>query len=433
MTDYEKIRLFENNILDKYHEKYLFYRYSEDIVIPYLLQIYGDTERHRDNLIRHGHNDTNLSFYLNNMLHGLGHCIRWMIRKNNTGIKDISGITYRQIHEMAADFLSWGTGYHMIVQEFVTWSRKIKPAILDEKEKTITFLNPEGFDYSKVYDNQLIYASQMEAIYQGYPHDEMINEFDQWVKEIDFKRPPIANHVKWSRARNSKSYPQLYLRMKKALFPELEETTDLQRYNVKQLRQFYALVYLNFHFIRWVEGMLDAGAEPNKLSYGSNPLYLSQKNFEKLISDITGFDIEVSRAIIADLTFNPSNLHTSVTIQPFICSSNLTYYILPNLFAQLEPSRMILGALNKGGKKKKYDGLINTIEKVNLRSIYGVVKDIGGMVCYMEKLIKSNNQQIHPDLILIDTTNNFLLVADYKHFIGPITASEVDYKMKELE
>ncbi len=221
--------------------------------------------------------------------------------------------------------------------------------------------------------------------------------------------------------------------MKEILFPELDETTDLQGYNLKQLRQFYALVFLNFHFIRWVEAMLDSSAGDDNLSFGSNPIELRQEQFEKLISEITGLEVNTSSAIIADLTFNPANFHTSVSIQPFIRSVSGKYYILPNLFALLEPSRMILGALNKGGKKKKYDALINIIEKVNLNSILKTISGIKDCVCYIEKLIKINGNQIHPDLILIDTSNRFLLVADYKHFIGPITASEVDYKMKELE
>jgi len=433
MSDYDKIRAFEHDVLDKHHQTYLFYQYSEDIVIPYLLQTYGDTERHRDNLVRNGHNEANLSFYLSNMLHGIGHCIRWMIDKDGQGIKDASGNTYQQIHEMAADFLGWGTGYHMIAQEFVTWSRNIKEATLDEERRTIAFVNPKNFNYSKIYSNQLQYTARMAAVFESYPHEEMEIEFSEWIKEVDFRKPPIANHIRWQRGRTSKSYPLLCLKMKNILFPELDETTDFQGYNLKELRQFYALVFLSFHFIRWVETVLDSHAGEDSLSFGSNPLQLEQKQFEKLISEITGLEVNISSAIIADLTFNPANFHTSVTIQPFIRSASGTYYILPNLFALLEPSRMILGAINKGGKKKKYDALINTIEKFNLNTIYSTVKGIEGCVCYLEKLIKINGTQIHPDLILIDSSKRFLLVADYKHFIGPVTASEVDYKMKELE
>lgn len=428
-----KIRAFEYDVLDQHYKSYLFYRYSEEIVIPYLLQIYGDTERHRDSLVRHGHNETNVSFYLNNMLHGLGHCIRWMVNKKEVGIKDVSGYTYEQIHAMASEFLGWGTGYHMIAQEFVTWSRGIKRAIYDEEKKLISFKNPEGFDYSKIYNSQLLYGSRMDAVFDSYPHVEMEKEFAKWIKEIDFKGPPIAKHIKWQRGRTSISYPLLYLKMKDILFPELDETTDFQGYSLKQLRQFYAVVFLNFHFIRWVEAVLDSHTEYDNLSFGSNPLEFNQEQFEEFVSNMTGLDSETSKAIIADLTFNPSSFHTSVSIQPFIRSSTGTYHILPNLFAQIEPSRMILGALNKGGKKKIYDTLVNTIEKVNLNLIYSQLREVNSSVCFIEKVIKNRGQQIQPDIILIDTLDRIILVADYKHFIGPITASEVDYRMKELE
>jgi len=169
------------------------------------------------------------------------------------------------------------------------------------------------------------------------------------------------------------------------------------------------------------------------LSFGSNPLYLTPTQFEKLASTITGLSKDVAKAIILDLTFNPGSFHTSITIQPFVLSSSGTYYILPNLFSQLEPSRMILGALNKGSKKKVYDKIINLIEKSNLNELYSSVKDVGNGESYLEKVIKFDGKQINPDLILIDATEKCVCVIDYKHFIGPITASEVDYKMNELK
>lgn len=434
MTDIDQIRAFERDVLDRHHETYLFFHYPQNFVISYLLQVYGDTERFRDDLVRKGHTETNVSTYLTNMMHGLGHCVRWMIQRNpELEVKNQYNITYRQIHEMASDFLGWGTGYHMIAQEFVTWSRDIKEVILNMNEKSITFINPANFDYSTIFNKQLLYASRMQTVYESYPHIEMESEFNAWAKEIDFEKPPIANHLKWERAKYSKSFPLLYSKMKELIFPELDELTDFDGYNLKELRQFYALVFINFHFIRWVEGNLDTFAGEGNLSFGSNPLEFTTIQFEKFISNMTGLGAKASKSIVADLTFNPSNFHSSVTIQPFILSSLGSYHILPNLFSQLEPSRMIIGALNKGNKKKKYDQLINIIEKVNLKAIDNRLKQIEDCFCYIEKPIKFNGRQICPDIILIDLKNRHLIVADYKHFIGPITASEVDYKMKELK
>lgn len=428
MDDEQKIRKFESEVLDEAHVKYAFYLYSEDIVTPYLLQVYGDTERHRDNLITNGHNTYNLSVYLNNMMHGIGHCIRWMLKQNQPVFHHTSNESPGQLQEMAADFLGWGTGYHMIAQEFVTWSRGIKTTIFDENNKTITFLNPENYDYSSVYDKQLLYDEQMQTVYLGYPHEEMEDEFEEWIKDIDFSKPPIANHINWDKGKESKSYPLLYRKMCEILFPELKETTEFDGYTLEQLRQFYALFFLNFHFIRWTEAVLDSKSGEN-LSFGSNPLYLSTMQFYKLASNITGLSKEIAKAIILDLTFNPNTFHTSITIQPFVLSSSGTYYILPNIFSQLEPSRMILGALNKVSKKKIYDKLINHIEKFNLDKLYFPVKNVDNWTSHLEKVIKFGGKQIHPDLIIIDTIEKCVCVVDYKHFIGPM----VDYKISELK
>lgn len=430
--DHEKIRRFELDILDRYHESYAFYRYSEDVVIPYLLHVYGDTERHRDHLIANGHDATNVSIYLTNMMHGIGHCIRWMTRQNRPLFCDTSNETPLQLQEMAADLLAWGTSYHMIAQEFITWSRGIKTAIINEKNKTITFLNPAGYDYSCIYDKQLLYAEQMQAVYHSYPHGEMEDEFAEWIKDIDFSNPPIANHIDWGKGNGSKSYPLLYKKMCEILFPELPGSAEFDGYTLEQLRQFYALFFLNFYFIRWIEAVLDSRSGEN-LSFGSNPLYMSPVQFAKVASTISGLSLDVARAIIGDLTFNPKNFHTSITIQPFVLSSSGAFYILPNLFSQLEPSRMILGALNKGSKKKIYDKLINLIEKFNLNELYSSVRNVSNCISFLEKEIKFDGKQIHPDLILIDTVEKCVCVIDYKHFIGPITASEVEYKMNELK
>lgn len=432
LEQYKKIRTFESDILDQHHENLPFFQYSEDIVIPYLLQVYGDTERFRDILITKGHNPQNISFYLNNMLHGMGHCIRWMSKQNHPKYLDTNNLSINQVQELAATFLNWGGQYHAIAQEFVTWSRGIKEAVLDDDNKTIIFKNPESYNYSSVYYKQILYGKQIQEQYLSYPNEEMEEEFSVWIKDIDLSRPPIANHIKWERGRYSKSYPLIQEKMKEVLFTELPETEDFEGYNLKQLRQFFSLFFITFYFIRWVEAVLDSRTTGENLSFGSNPLYLSVDNFVRLASEITGLSHDVSKSIIDDLTFNPENFHSSVTIQPFVVSSTGSYYILPNLFSLIEPSRMILGALNKGKKKKIYDKLINDIEKANLRKLGESVREIKGCIFLIERTIKYNGKIITPDLILIDTESKTMLVADYKHYMGPITASEVYYKIKEL-
>jgi hypothetical protein len=431
MDDYDKIRKFEAEILDKVHEGYEFYKYSEDIVIPYLLQYHGDIERRRDYFIEKGFTETSFSFYLTNMMHGVGHCIRWIKKQNSPQFINVDHLTPNGIHEICGDFINWGMVYHRIAQEFTIWSRKIKQATLDEENRTITFIHPLDYDYSKVYGLQLLYSAELQEVYASYPHEKMEEEFSEWIKDIDLSNPPIANSIDWAKGLHSESYPLLLKSINEILYPELPENTSFEGYNLLELRQFFTLFFLTFHFIRWVEGVLDAKYGMDH-SFGSNPLYLTSSRFRQLAAKITGLSFTVVGNIINDLTFDHKNFHSSITIQPFILADSDTYYILPNLFTQLEPSRMITGSLNKGPKKKVYDKLINQIEKFCLQKLENTIAEAGLWKCFNTKTIKLGGKQYQPDLIIVNTTESTLCVIDYKHFIGPITASEVEYRMSEM-
>lgn len=434
MYDSLKIRKFESEILDKHHLSFELYSYSEDIVIPYLLQSYGDIGRYRDIILKNNISEFNFQGYLTNMTHGISHCIRWVKKQEKSNYDEIpDNLSISEFHNQIMDFLNWGVSYHLIAQEFVIWSRGLKSAQLNEKEKTIKFINSNNYNYSDIYTKQLLYGEQLQGVFENYPHSIMEDEFSEWVKEIDFSKPPIANQIKWSRGQISKSFPLLYSTMESIVFPELIGDTDLGGYNLSQLRRFFALMFLNFYYITCVESLIDSKYGVQN-SFGSNPLNIKKSEIDGFISEITGLPYPVSQAIIKDLTFNPDSFHTSISIQPFILSSTNIYYILPNLFTQLNPQRVILGAMNKSPEKKKiYDRLINKIEKVNLKKIFDAISQIEKWNNYQERTIKFNNKQINPDLILIDKTEKFICIVDYKHFIVPITASEVQFRMNELE
>lgn len=434
MCDTLKVRKFESEILDKYYKNFEFYSYSEDIIIPHLLQFYGDIERYRDRILKNNTSEFNFQSYLTNMMHGISHCIRWAKKQTKPIYNEIpESLNISEFQNQIMDFLNWGISYHMIAQEFVVWSRGLKTVEYNEIDKIIRFINPRNYNYSDIYEKQILYGEQLQEVYENYPHYVMEEEFSEWVTEIDFSKPPIANQIKWARGRKSKSFPLLYATMENIILPELSDSTDLGGYNLLHLRTFFALIFLNFYYITCVEKLIDSQHGVQN-SFGSNPLYIEQSQIDQFISTITGLPFSVSKAIVKDLTFNPDSFHTSISIQPFILLSTNVYYILPNLFTQLDPQRIIQGAMNKSVEKKKiYDKLINKIEKENLKKIFSTVSQIKRWENYQEKTIKFSNKQINPDLILVDKLGKFICVVDYKHFIGPITASEVVFKINELE
>jgi hypothetical protein len=111
MNDYEKIRKFETEILDEVYLSKEFYQYSEDIVIPYLLQGYGDIERYRDRLEKVGHTESAINSYLSNLVHGISHCIRWIKSQNQPKFSTVEPKSHDYIHGIASDFVIF---YHLL-------------------------------------------------------------------------------------------------------------------------------------------------------------------------------------------------------------------------------------------------------------------------------------------------------------------------------
>ena len=352
--DIEKIRVFEKEVLDKVYAEFPFFKYSDDIGIPFLLQTYGDMERHFGRLIEEGHEEAQLSFFLHNLMHGISHCIRWL--KTGNAPRSTSTDDPQSTLNLAWEFANWGMAYQTIAQEFVAWSRGLKSAFIDEDNKTVAFTLPDKYEYSMVFTQQMRYKKQLLDVHETYPHRVIESEFAEWFKDIDLANPPIANSVKWWRARGSSIYPLTLSKFKEIIFPELHEETEFGGYTLMQLRQFYTLFYLNFYFIRWVEFVIDSQKGVDH-SFGSYPLYLEYNQFMILANMITGLPIDVVSEIIKDLTFDSSSFHSTISIQPFVQSNSGVYYILPNLFYLSEPARMIVGALNKGAKKSIYDRL----------------------------------------------------------------------------
>ncbi len=432
MNDNEIIRQFERDILDKFHESLDFYQYSEDIVIPYLMQVYGDLERYRDRLEENGRSSGVIDSYLSNLVHGISHCIRWTKLQNNSKYSSEMHLSPDGVHAIANDYAYWGVMYHTIAQEFVVWSRGIKEVSLDRSKKIISFLQTDKYDYASVFGLQKLYRQRLNAAFEGYPHKEMDKVFSEWIQAVNLSKPPIANSINWSKAKESELFPLLMTKMEQIIFPELDGAISLGGYTLTELRRFFALFFINFYFIRWIEAYLDSQSGKN-IAFGSNPLHLNKLQFLKLGRDVTGLNNEVLSNIIDDFTFDHTNFHSSISIQPFIYSRSGLYYILPNLFCLVEPSRMIVGALNKGQKKKIYDKLINDIEKFSLRVIAGAISTNPLWSFFIEKTLKYGGKQFQPDVIIIELQTKNICAIDYKHYIGPITASEVQYKMSECE
>jgi hypothetical protein len=424
----QKIRWFEAEVLDKVYLKTPFLEFDEDIVIPYLLKAFGDIERDKAIFKNKGISDMSISTHLTMILHAIGHGIRWIYQVENPNpVRQIAN--HLEADKLSAELLTAAFDYYKVSIQFVSWSRGLAIATLNEQQKTIRFDPSHLFDYQKLVFSKSQDHQLAQEFMDSLPHDVFETEFKKWFGSVDLFNPPIIGSMDWELARDSHLYPLLLEKINQTILPECSPDTELGGYRLDEYRQFYTVLSLNFLFIHWVEGVIDQIKEENP--FGSNPIKMEFEEAYTFFSEITGLPCNVVEAIIEDLTFDYKNFHSTLMIQPFVKSRSSNLYILPNFFSFVDPNRMLTGALNKGKKKPVYDRLINQIEQYQLATLVTLFEKMD-MEVLKERSIKVLGRIFTPDLVVVDRSSRIILIVDYKHFLSPLGPSEVHYKVTEI-
>jgi hypothetical protein len=425
--DEQIIRRFEVDILDKEYLKIPFLKYDEEIIVPHLLKVFGDIERDQAKLRLQGFSEHNIARLLTNLLHAIGHGVRWI--HSSDEFHTNREISYYESDKLAIDLLSWAVSYHSISQNFIAWSRGLIAATIDEQNKIVRFMAPARYDHYQLMFNSLQDHEQAQSSPQNSLANDFQPEFEKWFQYIDLTKPPLIGSMDWNQARKSPLLPSYLRSISIIILPECSPETELGGYTLQEYRKFYALLSLNFQFIKWAENLIDKIQEANP--FGSNPIQMEIEEAYLFFSEITELSPLVVKAIITDLTFDSGNFHTSLLIQPFIRSRNNLLYILPNFFPMVDANRMLTGALNKGAKKRIYDRLINKIEQQQLTELAELFAKLNVQVV-RERRVKVREVVFTPDLIVIDPKTKQIIIVDYKHFLSPLGASDVHYRMKEI-
>lgn len=423
----ELIREIEQNKLDVEFEKYPITDLIDDISIPYLLKIYGDIHRE---FVTFNRSDFVSRRELYVLLQATGHCIRWVTSKIGHKLED--NLTSEDLNNFALELLLWGREYSLVANQFIAWSRGLISAEIDLSKKEIEFFPPDKTEMFFNFQQDMSSEEIMSDYFKFMPFDEIHNVYQNWITELDLNEPPII--LNWEIAKKNEISKKLQEKISDLIFNEVPHSTDLGGYTIDEFVIFYVTLFLNFHFIETIEDHIDRNTNYEN-PFGSNPIPFPKEKMIAFLVDMTGLDANCVESILNDLTFNTKNFHSNLTNQPFIVSSTNTYYILPRIFANIEPERMLIGALNKSQSKKKiYDNLINPIEKINLDRIVSLFLEANNeLSIFREKRFARKGRIITPDLIIIDNLTKEIIICDYKHFLMPINTSETIFRIKEVD
>ncbi|HLO83629.1 MAG TPA: hypothetical protein VK203_01270 [Nostocaceae cyanobacterium] len=421
------IRDIESKILDQEFKKYQFLYRQPDEGIAHILKVMGDLWRD----IEIGNNPVYSVFrryQFVTILKGLSHCIRWTTNHPSRQIKLPNSTCYDRDKE-ALEFLKWGTNYEMLSRDHVAWSKNILSAQVDENNKIIQFLYPPDLDAIFFLSQLAAEDKILKKISNSIPIEALKKDFHEWISEVKFEKKGFR--IPERLVSKTRAYSNVLSWLENTVFPEISSGTLLNGYTLEQFRRFYASLFINCQYWTWLEDGVDQAFGVNN-ELGTCIMTLTKSQMIKWLHNISNVDIKAVESILEDLIFDTSHFHADLRNQPFILSNRKNIFLLPRLFANSLPQRMLSGALNKGTGKQKYEKIIEVVSTSNLLNIASKFKQLG-LTVVVEKTIKYNGRKYTPDLIILDVHNQEILIVEYKHTLNPLGTSEVLYKLKELE
>jgi len=422
------IRWVETNVLDTQYKKYKITLRPQDEAIPHLLKVTGDIWRELTNSPLQNNRVSKTTF--DNILGGLGHCIRWTINSPSRQVH-LPRASYQELDREAVDFLRWGIHYHMLYLDHVAWSRGWLEATIDEGSHTIEFSYGSNFD-KRFLATQLFDLEKTSLSQRVRLSDKALEaDFPQWMKLFRFNGQGF--NVTKDVTKLETAYRAVERWLDKIAFPEINDEEVFGGYSLREFKKFFAALFLHCEYLTWLEDRVDNLLEDEN-ALGSLLLALDKDSMIEWLVEISGVDRGAMKAIIDDLTFVASSVHASLVNQPFVKSSQGNLYLLPRLFARIDPLRLLSGALNKSELgRKTYGRIVESVSSKVLEQIRSSFDTERFDVWKERTFLDKSGKQHTPDLIVFDKDNRELLIAEYKHSIVPFGPSEVDYRVRELK
>jgi hypothetical protein len=423
------ITQIELELLDVRHRNFVLLGLSEDLAITRLLKVAGDIFREcpRINEAR-GVSPEATHTFASTLLKALSHCIRWVCQDCVPG-PSAQSLSRQQEDEDAAKLLGWGMHYAQLTTDHVAWRQDLIKAHVDPMTRTIVFEPAQDMDLDFfTRELQADFAWWVQEANDRYPAEAVSQLFRDWQSQVTLDSSGLDFPVQL--IRNHRSLAGIQTWVSASLFPELEDSCQLGRYRLSDLRHFYAHLFCLCECIRILEDRMDSQFGPEN-PMGTWTLQSPRRTFLAYLEDLTGLPSTVLDPILNDMTLNTQRFHCSITVTPFIHSRSDTLFLMPRLFAVLSPLRTVASALTSGTGRASYDRISKILEQHHLTEIDQLLRDCGFTV-HRERTIRTPaGDKLKPDFLVTDGMTPDLLVIDFKNALAATAVLEVTNRLKE--
>ncbi|MCG8329896.1 MAG: hypothetical protein MI974_19525 [Chitinophagales bacterium] len=394
MTLFKKV---EQEILDNHYKEFDLPKYQTDITIKCILKSFSEFEK---GLSQENDEYSLLIGELNQMLFATQHCLEWILNTDSQSKKD----GFPPI-ESILEFVDWGYKYSLLFDLHVAkWKNHIS-AEVNEAIKTIKFstVSEKVLQFSQ---NQLnTFGKISKIILNKIPDEELFKDFQE--------------HKTKKLAISYKLTEKYFNHFNHMILPEVDRDFDLGRYSIFDFIKFHTTFYILCKYL-----IYDENKKETVLPYCQ-----PKQGLIDFIASVSRIEKQKIDDILSELTFG-KRFKNILSNAPFIFKDGM-YYFAPRMYSIIEPNRMLIGALNTREENKIYDSLINTIEESWINTIQKELEKSNQFDIMPNKKLKHKGKIIKPDFIIYD--DEVIIIIEYKHFIVPVTTSEILNKSKEIE
>ncbi len=423
------IRTVEAEVLDKEFMDYHLLKLPEELAITRLLKGFGDMARDLLKGSAEGRIPAMaVHAYSSILTQSLSHCLRWVCQHCPSG-SAVQSANWQQEDSYAHELIGWGVDYSKLAIDHVAWSNALIRANIDPMNRVISFTSPDNLDVGYLTRQ---YRADMDwwryEMLTDFPTEDLMRIFVDWHSVISWQEAGL--HYPPDFVRSHPNFPRILSWLSARLFPELDEDYRLSSYSIRELRIFYAVVYVTCELMRIVEDEIDRRTE-NTNWMGSATFQSPRAEFLDWLVQITGLDGGTADSVLRDMTLNSDRFHCSVTATPFVASRSNTIFLLPRLFSVLSPQRMLSTALTSGSGRGAYDRVSKALEQYHIDQLHNSLRGHGFRVARERPFVGSNGERLTPDFIVADASTNEIVVVDYKNSLGATGSLAVANRLKE--
>jgi hypothetical protein len=364
------------------------------------------------------------SFFIREQLDALNVLIQWIYHdcpSTNEDILDKSIISKRYL--AIADLLqNHAKPYSPICSAYISYSRGYFSAQVNEKQKTITFLdNPEN--------RGIVISDMMESIrrdqsakLQFAPTQELFLTNQRLVASIRFRE----GHISYSTDDEIWNVFQGMMERQWMHTSELPEEWQFDTFSIKEFKHFWIVIatLCIIHMRACLKSDIP-GANVEEAV-----IVKTSSEFTRFISQKADIPAESISAILTLLTYNNSLKNNDIVYQPFVSIDKDILALAPHLILASRPERNLISLIHKL-RDKSYFNLTNLREGIMQEELTHVVEKFPDILVAKNKPLPDPLPDV--DYAIWEKTSNTVLVCELKWLVEADSTPEVFARIQDIE